>query len=56
MIEGSGSVPVTNGSGYRRPTNIRILWIQIRIWIPLEEMPMNAAKYIGLNQLKLKYK
>ncbi len=33
MIEGSGSVPLTNGSGFGsgRPKNIRILRIQIRI-------------------------
>jgi hypothetical protein len=30
MIEGSGSVPLTNGSGSRRPKNIRLLWIRIR--------------------------
>jgi hypothetical protein len=31
MIEGSGSVHLTNGSrsGSRRPENIRILWIRI---------------------------
>ncbi len=28
MIEGSGSVPLTNGSGFRRPNNIRILLVR----------------------------
>jgi hypothetical protein len=28
---GSGSIPLTNGSGSRRPKNIWIRWIQIRI-------------------------
>ena len=30
MIEGSGSIPLTNGSGSGRPKNMRI-WIRIRI-------------------------
>ncbi len=30
MVEGSGSVPLTNGSGSRRPKNIRIRRIRIR--------------------------
>ncbi len=29
IIEGSGSVPLTNGSGSRRPKNTRILLVQI---------------------------
>jgi hypothetical protein len=37
MVEGSrsGSIPVTNGSwsGSRRPNNMWIRWIRIRIWI-----------------------
>jgi hypothetical protein len=32
MIEGSGSIPLTNGSGSRRPKNMRIR-IRIRIRI-----------------------
>ncbi len=36
MIEGSGSVPLTNGSGSRRPKDIRI-----RIWIP------NIVSYVA---------
>jgi hypothetical protein len=31
MIEGSGSIPLTYGSGSRRPKNIWIRWIRIRI-------------------------
>ncbi len=31
MIEGSGSVSLTNGSGSGRPKDIWILWIRIRI-------------------------
>ncbi len=30
MIEGSGSIPLTNGSGSRRPKNRWIWWIRIR--------------------------
>jgi hypothetical protein len=30
MIEGSGSIPLTNGSGSRRPNNTWIRWIRIR--------------------------
>jgi hypothetical protein len=38
MIEGSGSIPLTNGSGSGRPINMWIRWIRIR----------NTAKYRGL--------
>jgi hypothetical protein len=31
MIEGSGSVPRTNGSGSGSPNNIQMLWFRIRI-------------------------
>ncbi len=31
MVEGSGSIPLTNGSGSRRPKNMRIRRIQIQI-------------------------
>jgi hypothetical protein len=30
MIEGSGSIPLTNGSGSGRPKNMWIRWIRIR--------------------------
>ncbi len=30
VIEGSGSIPLTNGSGSRRPKNMWIRWIRIR--------------------------
>ncbi len=33
MIEGSGSIPLTNGSGSGRPKNMWIRWIRIRIRI-----------------------
>ncbi len=33
MIERSGSIPLTNGSGFRRPKNIQIRRIRIRIRI-----------------------
>ncbi len=33
MIEGSGSTPLTNGSGSGRPKNMWIRWIRIRIRI-----------------------
>ncbi len=35
MIEGSGTILLTNGSGSgsRRPKNMLIRWIRIRIWI-----------------------
>ena len=31
MIEGSGSIPLTSGSGSGRPKNMWIRWIRIRI-------------------------
>jgi hypothetical protein len=43
MIEGSGSVPLTNGSGSRRPKNIRILRIRIQT---LQEI-FNNQPFVG---------
>ncbi len=51
MIEGSGSVFLTNGSGSRRPKNIWILQIQIHNtgmqnrWTPLYEKTICVLKF-----------
>ncbi len=40
MIEGSGSIPLTNGSGSRRPKSMWIRWIRIR-WIRIRHTAQN---------------
>jgi hypothetical protein len=47
MIEGSGSIPLTNGSGSSRPKNIRIRRIRLRI------RNRNTAFYSNLDKLPM---
>ena len=49
MIEGSGPIPLNNesGSGSRRPKNMWIRWIRIRIRIRIHRI----HKFLGLMDL-----
>ncbi len=46
IIEGSGSTPLTNGSGsrFRRPKNTWIRWIRIRIRIRIRNTAISAGE------------
>jgi hypothetical protein len=52
MIEGSGSIPLTSGSGSGRPKNMWIRWIRIRntflVTIRLSQINMPSLKFVVL--------
>jgi hypothetical protein len=61
MMEGSGSVPLTNGSGSERYTNLQILRIRIPntdlsslITVEINYMFFNYLLYNGAEKLKEK--
>jgi hypothetical protein len=53
-FSGSGSIPLTNGSGTGRPENIRILFLRIRFKIRIPNTVLNTCREVRQRQKEKK--